>query len=131
MKSNGTDTNKCILRTKTASPFDIIAKIVILCRYLHDRGIIEHWLGNDKEVADLFSRLCQEVVFDFNNSYLSGLSDRVNKYYNSRWNTWSATLKHSYFSNPWAIISLVAAVFLLILTFAQTFYSVYSYYRPP
>ncbi|XP_078166322.1 UPF0481 protein At3g47200-like [Carex rostrata] len=100
-------------------------------RYLHDRGIIEHWLGNDKEVADLFSRLCQEVVFDFNNSYLSGLSDRVNKYYNSRWNTWSATLKHSYFSNPWAIISLVAAVFLLILTFAQTFYSVYSYYRPP
>ncbi|KAJ4817888.1 hypothetical protein LUZ62_030454 [Rhynchospora pubera] len=100
-------------------------------RYLHDRGIIEHWLGNDKEVADLFSRLCQEVVFDFNNSYLSGLSDSVNKYYSSRWNTWSASLKHNYFSNPWAIISFVAAVVLLLLTFAQTFYNVYAYYRPP
>ncbi|CAA6670545.1 unnamed protein product [Spirodela intermedia] len=30
---------------------------------------------------------------------------------------------------PWAIISFVAAVLLLILTFLQTFYGVYSYYR--
>ncbi|KAJ3690584.1 hypothetical protein LUZ61_019748 [Rhynchospora tenuis] len=104
-------------------------------RYLHKRGIIEHWLGNDKEVADLFSRLCQEVVFDFNNSYLSGLSEGINMYYHSRWNrrlyTLSSTLKKNYFSNPWAFISFVAAVILLLLTFTQTFYSVYAYYRPP
>ncbi|KAJ3679516.1 hypothetical protein LUZ60_017527 [Juncus effusus] len=100
-------------------------------RYLHDRGIIEHWLGNDKDVSDLFSRLCQEVVFDFNDSYLSSLSDHVNKYYNNRWSTWFASLKHNYFSNPWAIISFFAASVLLLLTFAQTFYTVYSYYVPP
>ncbi|CAL9137766.1 unnamed protein product [Musa acuminata var. zebrina] len=99
--------------------------------YLHYRGIIEHWLGNDGEVADLFNKLCLEVVFDFDDSYLSGLSERVNKYYNHRWNTWGASLKHRYFGNPWAIISLVAAVVLLVLTCAQTFYSVYAYYWPP
>ncbi|KAJ0986763.1 hypothetical protein J5N97_005119 [Dioscorea zingiberensis] len=98
--------------------------------YLHYCGIIEHWLGNDDEVADLFNRLCQEVVFDINDSYLSGLSDQVNRYYNHRWNTWRASLKHHYFNNPWAIISLIAAIVLLILTFAQTFYSVYGYYWP-
>lgn len=98
--------------------------------YLHYRGIIEHWLGSDAEVADLFNRLCQEVVFDINNSYLSLLSEEVNRYYNHRWNTWCASLRHNYFSNPWAIISLVAAVVLLLLTLAHTYYSIYGYYRP-
>ncbi|AQK44656.1 UPF0481 protein [Zea mays] len=100
-------------------------------KYLHDRGIIEHWLGSDAEVADLFNRLCQEVVFDINDSYLSGLSDQVNRYYDHKWSTWVASLQHTYFSNPWAIVSVVAAVFLLLLTMTQTFYSAYSYYRPP
>ncbi|XP_029121761.1 UPF0481 protein At3g47200 isoform X2 [Elaeis guineensis] len=48
-------------------------------RYLHYRGIIEHWLGNDDEVADLFNKLCQEVVFDINDSYLSRLSQQLNR----------------------------------------------------
>lgn len=99
--------------------------------YLHYRGIIEHWLGSDAEVADLFNRLCQEVVFDINDSYLWQLSEQVNRYYNHRWNSWKASLKHNYFGNPWAIISFVAAVVLLLLTLAQTFYGVYAYYRPP
>ncbi|KAJ7952819.1 hypothetical protein O6P43_024604 [Quillaja saponaria] len=98
--------------------------------YLHYCGIIEHWLGSDAEVADLFNRLCRQVVFDINGSYLSHLSEGVNRYYNHRWNTWRASLKHNYFSNPWAIVSLVAAVVLLLLTFAQTFCSVYVFYRP-
>ncbi|KAF7809856.1 UPF0481 protein [Senna tora] len=98
--------------------------------YLHYCGIIEHWLGSDGEVADLFNRLCEEVVFDINDSYLSPLSEGVNRYYEHRWNAWRASLKHNYFSNPWAIISLVAAVVLLLLTFAQTYYTIYGYYRP-
>ncbi|KAG2724338.1 hypothetical protein I3843_01G013800 [Carya illinoinensis] len=98
--------------------------------YLHYYGIIEHWLGSDAEVADLFNRICQEVVFDINDSYLSSLSENVNRYYNRKWNTWCASLKHNYFSNPWAILSLVAAVVLLLLTFGQTFYGIYGYYKP-
>lgn len=62
-------------------------------KYLHDRGIIEHWLGSDAEVADLFNRLCKEVVFDLNDSYLSGLSGQVNMYYDYKWSTWVATLQ--------------------------------------
>ncbi|XP_010270826.1 PREDICTED: UPF0481 protein At3g47200-like [Nelumbo nucifera] len=98
--------------------------------YLHYYGIIEHWLGSDAEVADLFNRLCQEVVFDINDSYLSRLSEQVNRYYDHRWNAWRASLKHNYFNNPWAIISFIAAVVLLFLTGAQTFYGIYAYYKP-
>lgn len=98
--------------------------------YLHYHGIIEHWLGSDEEVADLFNQLCREVVFDINDSSLSQLSEQVNRYYNHRWNTWRASLKHNYFGNPWVIISLVAAVVLLALTFIQTFYGVFSFVQP-
>ncbi|KZV24962.1 hypothetical protein F511_01932 [Dorcoceras hygrometricum] len=98
--------------------------------YLHYCGIIEHWLGSDAEVAELFNRLCQEVVFDINDSNFSRLSEQVNQYYDHRWNAWRATLKSKYFSNPWAIISFIAAVVLLLLTSAQTFYGIFSYYRP-
>ncbi|KAL4198621.1 hypothetical protein AMTRI_Chr03g141030 [Amborella trichopoda] len=100
-------------------------------RYLHYRRIIEHWLGNDEEVAELFNKLCREIVFDMKDSYLSRLSEEVNKYYDHKWNTWGATLRQNYFNNPWAIISFFAALVLLILTFTQTFYSVLAYYRPP
>lgn len=98
--------------------------------YLHYRGIIEHWLGSDGEVADLFNRLCQEVVFDINDSYLSRMSAEVNKYHDHRWNAWRASLKHNYFNNPWATISFFAAVVLLLLTLTQTVYGVYGYYKP-
>ncbi|MED6205370.1 hypothetical protein PIB30_016956 [Stylosanthes scabra] len=99
--------------------------------YLHYCGIIEHWLGSDAEVADMFNRLCQDVAIDNDNSYLSALSKEVHEYYKTRWHTWCATLRHNHFANPWAITSLVAGVVLLLLTFAQTFYTIYAYYRPP
>ncbi|CAA7055905.1 unnamed protein product [Microthlaspi erraticum] len=99
-------------------------------RYLHHCGIIEHWLGSDSEVADLFNQLCKEVSFDPNDSYLSKLSDKVNCYYSRKWNSLKATLRHKYFNNPWAYFSFIAAVILLILTFSQSFYAVYAYYKP-
>ncbi|XP_010030532.2 UPF0481 protein At3g47200 [Eucalyptus grandis] len=99
-------------------------------RHLHDRGIIEHWLGSNTEVADLFNGLCQEVVFDINSSYLSKVSAHVTEYSCHRRHGWAFLFKHKYFGNPWSIISFIAALVLLLLTFTQTFYAVYSYHRP-
>ncbi|KAF8007668.1 hypothetical protein BT93_K1610 [Corymbia citriodora subsp. variegata] len=47
-----------------------------------------------------------------------------------KWNAWVDILKNKYFDNPWTIISLIAAFVLLVLTFIQTFYAVYAYYKP-
>ncbi|GJX94242.1 UPF0481 protein-like protein [Tanacetum coccineum] len=99
--------------------------------FLHYKGIIEHWLGNDNDVADLFNRLCQEVVADLNNSYLSGLTDKINNCRDNRWTTWTADLRHKYFQNPWATFSVIAAMVLLLITILQTFYTVFPYYKPP
>ncbi|KAL1216340.1 hypothetical protein V5N11_006380 [Cardamine amara subsp. amara] len=100
-------------------------------RYLHYYGIIEHWLGTDSEVADVFNQLCQEVAFDLDGTYLSKLSNKVDRYYNRRWNVLKATLKHKYFNNPWAYFSFFAAVTLLLLTLFQSFFTSYPYFKPP
>ncbi|VVB05124.1 unnamed protein product [Arabis nemorensis] len=102
--------------------------------YLHHRGIIEHSLGSDSEVADMFNQLCQEVVFNTNDDYLSQLLTEVLQSYNQncfrKWNAWKTTLKHKYFDNPWAYLSFFAAVFLLVLTFSQTYFAAYDYFKP-
>lgn len=121
-------------------------------QYLRNHQIIEHCLGSDAEVVDLFRRLCQEVAFDIQDSYLFdaaiSLSGRYTAYchqhapmkeklarewitWKVRGNAWVAILKNKYFDNPWSIISFIAGVVLLVLAFIQAFYAVYTYYRRP
>ncbi|KAL3722055.1 hypothetical protein ACJRO7_034412 [Eucalyptus globulus] len=109
-------------------------------RYLCKRQIINHCLGSDAEVADLFNLLCQEVVFDIQDSYLREVCIKVIDYYRwkhislhiswrasiaQKWNAWRAILKNKYFDNPWSIISFMAATVLLVLTFLQALYAVW------
>lgn len=102
--------------------------------YLHHRGIIEHSLGSNSEVADMFNQLCQEVVFNTNDIYLSQLLTEVLQCYNQnyfrKWNAWKTTLKHKYFDNPWAYLSFFAAVILLLLTLSQSYFAAYDYFKP-
>ncbi|XP_039157597.1 UPF0481 protein At3g47200 isoform X2 [Eucalyptus grandis] len=114
-------------------------------RYLCKHGIIEHCLGSDAEVADLFNLLCQEMALDSKDSNLHNVSIMVNDYRKwkhfslrtswrasmaQKWNAWRAILENKYFDNPWSIISFMAAVILLMLTFLQALYAVYGYYKP-
>ncbi|XP_030532139.1 UPF0481 protein At3g47200-like [Rhodamnia argentea] len=50
-------------------------------RYLYKHEIIEHCLGSDAEVADLFNRLCRELAFNICDSYLDALSSDLADYY--------------------------------------------------
>ncbi|GAB2279629.1 hypothetical protein Dimus_014273 [Dionaea muscipula] len=98
--------------------------------HLHYCRIIEHLAGSDDEVANLFNGLPRGVIFNINNGHLSQAYNDVNTYFKHRRNAWKADFCHKYFNNPWTFLSLVAAVILLLLTLAQTFYTVYPYYRP-
>ncbi|KAF8401321.1 hypothetical protein HHK36_012255 [Tetracentron sinense] len=97
--------------------------------YLLDKGIIDHGLGSEEEVAFLFNTLCKDIAFDINDCYLSSVYADVNRYFDRKWHWWEASLMHQYLSNPWAILSLLAAILLLVFTLTQTFYTVFSYYK--
>ncbi|KAJ6794130.1 UPF0481 protein-like [Iris pallida] len=98
---------------------------------LKERGVIESKLGQDEEVADLFHKLGKGAYLDFEDHYLVELFKEVRRYHEFEHHRWRAKLMHDYFGNPWAIISLVAAVILLVVTVLQTFYTMYAYYHPP
>ncbi|XP_010242643.1 PREDICTED: UPF0481 protein At3g47200-like [Nelumbo nucifera] len=99
--------------------------------YLCDYNVIENYFGTDAELACFFNDLGKDVSFDIQNCYLTQLFDDVNSYYYNNWHVRWASFKYTYFDTPWSFISAVAAVVLLLLTTAQTFYTVYPYFRPP
>ncbi|KAJ8759914.1 hypothetical protein K2173_010060 [Erythroxylum novogranatense] len=96
---------------------------------LHSQGIIQNAIGSDKAVAKLFNSLSKDITLDPESS-LYAVHKKVNAYCKKSWNEWRANLIHTYFRNPWAIMSLIAAAFLFALTIAQTIYTVYPYYHP-
>ncbi|KAK9068422.1 hypothetical protein SSX86_012536 [Deinandra increscens subsp. villosa] len=98
---------------------------------LCDWNIIENYLGNETEVATFFNNMGKDVSFDIDTCYLARLFDNVNRHYRSGWHVQWASLKYTYFNTPWSFISALAALILLILTVAQTVYTILGYVRSP
>lgn len=88
---------------------------------LHYKGIVHHSLGSNKEAANLVNKLCREVDWDGEESYLHKVvCDDIDVYFMSRYAKLRARLVHYYFSN-WVVgISTVAGLFMLYLTLIQT-----------
>uniref|UniRef100_A0A0D9X6U7 Uncharacterized protein n=1 Tax=Leersia perrieri TaxID=77586 RepID=A0A0D9X6U7_9ORYZ len=91
-------------------------------------GVVSNGLGSDKAVAEMYNRLANEAVLD-GRSALHDVHWEVNAYRERRWNQWRASLVKNHAANPWAIISLVVAFVLLVLTVLQTVYTVLPYYQ--
>ncbi|KAB1212251.1 hypothetical protein CJ030_MR5G025019 [Morella rubra] len=70
-----------------------------------------------------FSR---EAIFYPTRFYFAHLCEDLNAYCEAPWHKWKVTLKQNYFDTPWAIISFIAAVILLLLTLIQAVSSVIS-----
>ncbi|XP_040384674.1 UPF0481 protein At3g47200-like [Oryza brachyantha] len=96
-------------------------------RLLRSKGIIDSGMGSDEAAADLINNtITSGAVMDRDNSLYDVLAE-VDAYCKKPWNSWRANLIHTYFSNPWVFISLVAATTLLITALIQTVYSVLSF----
>lgn len=91
----------------------------ILC----ENKIIKNWL-DPEDAVPFFNKLYYNTNVD--KAYYNSLCEEVNKYCNNSWPRWRAMLVRKYFNTPWAILSTMAAVILLILTFVQTWYAVFK-----
>ncbi|GKV22556.1 hypothetical protein SLEP1_g32418 [Rubroshorea leprosula] len=94
--------------------------VELLCR----KGIIEHWLGSYEEVATMINSLGTELMMG-ENFFYAQLFKEVNEHYNRRCNKTMASLRHNYFNSPWALISVLAAAFLLLCTLLQTTFTIF------
>ncbi|CAL9083554.1 unnamed protein product, partial [Musa textilis] len=117
--------------TAYAELIDLLIDTAADVALLQQSKIIISGMGSGEEVATLFNRLCKEVTIDDPScSYFSRIYKEVNDHYGARCNKWRARLNHDYFSNPWAIVSVAAAIFLFVLTTTQTIYTILSYVQP-
>ncbi|KAH6788417.1 hypothetical protein C2S51_003423 [Perilla frutescens var. frutescens] len=86
-------------------------------------GILENWLGDDEVVAKMVNKLNYLITNPSNFTYASIFAS-VNEHFRKRRNRWMAKLRRNYLNSPWAIISIVGALALLLLTVTQTVFSV-------
>ncbi|KAF7124155.1 hypothetical protein RHSIM_Rhsim12G0027000 [Rhododendron simsii] len=94
---------------------------------LRTGGIIKNALGSDDDVVKLFNSLSKDLTPD-PLTILYGLHGKVNRYWKER--RVRVYIMKNYFRNPWAMLSLIAAVFLFFFTLAQTAYTILSYHDP-
>lgn len=88
----------------------------ILC----ENDIIANWL-NPEDATQYFNKLYHNAYVK--QYYYLSLCEKVNKRCQDRWPRWRAVLVRNYFNTPWAILSTLAAVILLVLSVLQTVYS--------
>ncbi|KAF8015760.1 hypothetical protein BT93_H1329 [Corymbia citriodora subsp. variegata] len=94
-------------------------------KVLRHAGIIKNYMGDDEVVAQMFNKIGDHVTVS--DSYYSEIFQKVNAHCAKRTKVWMAKLRRDYFHSPWAFLSALAAIVLLLLTIAETGFSVLSY----
>ncbi|XP_042487360.1 UPF0481 protein At3g47200-like [Macadamia integrifolia] len=102
---------------------DTASDVALLLR----RGIIKNHLGDNEKVSFLFNTLYREISSGDTFCYGTLCVD-VNGYHNKHYHKWGANFKRKYCSSPWTIISLLAAVILLFLTFCSTLFTALPFF---
>ncbi|KAJ3685464.1 hypothetical protein LUZ61_014628 [Rhynchospora tenuis] len=99
--------------------------VAILERY----NIISNYLKNDEQVATFFNQFNESYFgLNYSNHYFHGVFKDVKKFSKATWHKHRARLMHDYFGEPWTLILIEQAFIILVLTFLQTYYTVYSAY---
>ncbi|KAK6270395.1 hypothetical protein POUND7_007500 [Theobroma cacao] len=99
------------------------AKDVQLLRF---SGIIENMLGDDEAAAKMLNKLRDHVTLCGHPFCYEEIFVKVRRHCTRDWNTWKAKLRHDYFSSPWASISFIAALLVILLNIGQFITTVIS-----
>ncbi|KAF1002973.1 hypothetical protein AG4045_005140 [Apium graveolens] len=92
--------------------------------------IIDNLLGEEQLVADLFNNLHKEAVEDQREFYFADTCKDLNEYSKDWFHQWRSSwlmLQNNYFSNPWSVISFIAATIVVVLTIVQTLITLHYY----
>ncbi|CAK7344087.1 unnamed protein product [Dovyalis caffra] len=97
-------------------------------KLLREKGIILNRLKSDEEVANLWNGMSKSIRLT-KVPFLDKVIEDVNRHYNGRWRVKGGKFMKQYVFSSWKFLTLVAAVFLLLLMTLQVFCSVYRYTR--
>ncbi|KAG6386652.1 hypothetical protein SASPL_151820 [Salvia splendens] len=92
-------------------------------KVLREKGILYSLLAKDEEVVEMFKSI--DTYGYSNDDLLCDVKKSIEEHCNNKTRTWMAEFINTYFQTPWTAIALAAAIFLLCLTFLQTFFTIY------
>ncbi|KAI3470998.1 hypothetical protein Pfo_027661 [Paulownia fortunei] len=111
----------------TVSSYVNLMKSLIHCpkdvKELREKRILISNLGSDEQVLKVFKEM--NTYGMENAGIFQDVKEKIEEHYNSKAKTWMAELIHTYFESPWTAIALFAAIFLLCLTFIQTYFTIH------
>ena len=90
---------------------------------LRSKHIILH-TSSDKEVLKMLKEI-SPTDLPPNWFIYKDVRQKIERNHNKTINMWMGEMSYKYFSHPWSVIGLLAAVAALILTFLQAFYTIY------
>ncbi|KAI8018239.1 putative UPF0481 protein [Camellia lanceoleosa] len=94
-------------------------------KLLREKKIIVNSLKSDADVAKLFNGVSKFIRLT-NVSYIDKTIEDVNKYFYSTWRVHVYKSMKRYVYGSWKILTILAAILLILLMFLQSFCAVYS-----
>ncbi|XP_062079348.1 UPF0481 protein At3g47200-like [Humulus lupulus] len=97
---------------------------------LVEKKVIKHFLGSNKEVADIINKLGKNISLANNKRFIYNSQCNKLNQFNEYWlNRSKATFKRIYFKDVWTGSSTVVGVFVLIFTIVSSFCSIWSFVK--
>ncbi|XP_042479758.1 UPF0481 protein At3g47200-like [Macadamia integrifolia] len=90
---------------------------------LRSKGILQNLLGSDQQVADLFNELAINLV-PSPSEYLE-VKRNIEKHCDKKFSIWMTDFRRTHFSSPWTIFAFFVAGGIILVTFAQTYFSIF------
>ncbi|GMN49938.1 hypothetical protein TIFTF001_019086 [Ficus carica] len=94
-------------------------------KLLRERGVILNRLKSDEEVANLWNGMSKSIRLT-KVPFLDKVIEDVNRYHNGRWRVKFGKFMKLYVFGSWQLLTLLAAVLMLLLMGLQAFCSVYT-----
>ncbi|CAN6164882.1 unnamed protein product [Urochloa humidicola] len=92
---------------------------------LRRRGVVFNRMKSDGEAAKLWNGMARSVRLT-KVAFVDRAVEEVNRYYNGRWRVKAKRFMRKYVFSSWQVLTLVAAILMLLLTTLQAFCSVYT-----
>ncbi|XP_057732614.1 putative UPF0481 protein At3g02645 [Arachis stenosperma] len=103
---------------------------------LRSAGVIQNLLQSDQELAKflndighdlptkMFNQIYTSNAVSFSKNYIQ-VRHQIQQHYSSRWRTFLAETRSTYFSSPWSLLAFLGALAALILAALQTWYTIH------
>ncbi|CAK9159329.1 unnamed protein product [Ilex paraguariensis] len=88
---------------------------------LRSKCILHNLGGSDEEVARMFKEIATPLML--HTGTYEDIKQCIQKHYNSKMRTYTAEVIHNHFSNPWTVVAFLTAIFLMVLSIIQAYFT--------